>query len=104
VYGIDMPTRSELIAHGRSDEEICEAIGADALVYQSVDSMKRSVSDLNPALARFESSCFDGHYITGDVSADYLDQLEAGRLLAGAGPDEERSISQMNLQFAVAAD
>jgi amidophosphoribosyltransferase len=104
VYGIDMPTRGELIAHGRSDEEICAAIGADALVYQSVESMKRSVSDLNPALTRFESSCFDGHYITGDVSADYLDQLEAGRLLAGAGPDEERPISQMNLQFAVAAD
>ena len=104
VYGIDMPTRGELIAHNRSDDEICAAIGADALVYQSVESMKRSVSDLNPALIRFEASCFDGHYITGDVSAGYLDQLEAGRLLTGTGSDEERTISQMNLQFAVAAD
>lgn len=104
VYGIDMPTRGELIAHGRSDEEICKAIGADALVYQSVDSMKRSVSDLNPSLTRFEASCFDGQYITGDVSPDYLDQLEAGRLLIGAGPGEERTLSQMNLQFAVAGD
>ena len=104
VYGIDMPTRGELIAHNRSDDEICAAIGADALVYQSVESMKRSVSDLNPALTRFEASCFDGHYITGDVSAGYLDQLEAGRLLTGTGSDEERTISQMNLQFAVAAD
>lgn len=104
VYGIDMPTRGELIAHGRSDEEICKAIGADALVYQSVDSMKRSVSDLNPTLSRFEASCFDGQYITGDVSPDYLDQLEAGRLLIGTGPGEERTLSQMNLQFAVAGD
>jgi amidophosphoribosyltransferase len=104
VYGIDMPTRSELIAHARSDDEICDAIGADALVYQSVDSMKRSVSDLNPSLTRFEASCFDGQYITGDISADYLDQLEAGRVTIGAGPDEERTLSQMNLQFAVVGD
>lgn len=104
VYGIDMPTRSELIAHARNDDEICDAIGADSLVYQSVDSMKRSVSDLNPSLNRFEASCFDGQYITGDISADYLDQLEAGRLTIGAGPDEERTLSQMNLQFAVVGD
>jgi amidophosphoribosyltransferase len=104
VYGIDMPTRSELIAHARNDDEICNAIGADALVYQSVDSMKRSVSDLNPSLTRFEASCFDGQYITGDISADYLDQLETGRVTIGTGPDEERTLSQMNLQFAVVGD
>ena len=104
VYGIDMPTRGELIAHGRSDEEICQAIGADALVYQSVEAMKRSVSDLNPRLSRFEASCFDGVYITGDVSAGYLDCIEQGRLLVGGQVEEERALSQMNLQFAVAAD
>jgi len=104
VYGIDMPTRSELIAHARNDDEICNAIGADALVYQSVDSMKRSVTDLNPSLTRFEASCFDGQYITGDISADYLDQLETGRVTIGTGPDEERTLSQMNLQFAVVGD
>lgn len=104
VYGIDMPTRSELIAHGRSDEEICAAIGADALVYQSAEDMKRSVFDLNPLLTRVEASCFDGVYLTGDISPEYLDALEAGRIAIGAQIDEERALSQMNLQFAVAAD
>lgn len=104
VYGIDMPTRSELIAHGRSDEEICAAIGADALVYQSAEDMKRSVFDLNPALTRVEASCFEGVYLTGDISPEYLDALEAGRIAIGPQVDEERALSQMNLQFAVAAD
>jgi amidophosphoribosyltransferase len=104
VYGIDMPTRGELIAHGRSDDEIREAIGADALVYQSVEAMKRSISDLNPALRSFESSCFDGIYITGDVDEALLVGLETGRnQIPVQGPDEQNS-SQMNLQFSVAAD
>src|SRR5690606_34629329 len=50
VYGIDMPTRAELIAHGRSDEEVASIIGADALVYQNIDAMKNAISDMNPAL------------------------------------------------------
>jgi amidophosphoribosyltransferase len=69
VYGIDMPTTDELIAHNRSIEEIRQFIGADALIYQDVNAMKRVVSALNPALAGFEASCFDGRYITGDISA-----------------------------------
>jgi amidophosphoribosyltransferase len=68
VYGIDMPTREELIAHGKSVEEIRRFIGADALIYQDVDAMKRVVKALNPKLDGFEASCFDGVYITGDVS------------------------------------
>ena len=79
VYGIDMPTRRELIAHGRSDEEICEAIGADALVYQGIDAMKADVRGFNAAVTGLEASCFDGHYITGDVTAAWLDQLEEQR-------------------------
>ena len=72
VYGIDMPTQEELIAHGRSIEEIRQYIGADALIYQDVDAMKRVVAALRPDLAGFEASCFDGHYVTGDVSlADF---------------------------------
>jgi len=67
VYGIDMPTKEELIAHDRSIEEIRQFIGADALIYQDVDAMKRVVGALNPALDGFEASCFDGHYITGDI-------------------------------------
>jgi amidophosphoribosyltransferase len=79
VYGIDMPTRKELIAHGRSDDEICEAIGADALVYQGIDAMKADVRGFNAAVTGLEASCFDGHYITGDVTAAWLDQLEEQR-------------------------
>ncbi|NDH35787.1 MAG: amidophosphoribosyltransferase, partial [Betaproteobacteria bacterium] len=67
VYGIDMPTRSELVAHGRSDQEICKLLGADGLVYQSIHSMKQAVARLAQGFRGFEASCFDGHYLTGDV-------------------------------------
>src|SRR5512143_131829 len=98
VYGIDMPTRSELIAHGRSDEEIRRMIEADGLVYQDIDAMKRSVQELGPHLKSFEASCFDGVYITGDVTPEYLDRLEAARELGSAGDGEPRS--QLNLNLA----
>jgi amidophosphoribosyltransferase len=86
VYGIDMPTREELIAHGRSVEEIREYVGADALIYQDVDAMKRIVRALNPRIDGFEASCFDGHYVTGDVSVAEFEAIEAQRR---AQPDEE---------------
>ncbi len=79
VYGIDMPTRGELIATGRSDEEICREIGADALVYQDLSALKASVAELRPALARFDCSCFDGQYVTGDVTPAYLNAIEKAR-------------------------
>lgn len=79
VYGIDMPTRSELIAHGRTEEEVCREITADALVYQDIEAMRRSIMDVNPMLKKFEASCFDGDYITGDISRDYLDRIEFAR-------------------------
>jgi amidophosphoribosyltransferase len=79
VYGIDMPTREELVAHGRTIEEIRQFIGADALIYQDVDAMKRVVKALNPALDGFEASCFDGQYITGDISREDFDTLEHQR-------------------------
>jgi len=105
VYGIDMPTRSELIAHGRSDEEIRVAIGADALIYQTVDAMKQSVRDVNPRLKNFEASCFDGIYVTGDVTSEYLDHIERERLMGPAGGfDDDAPKNQMNLQFPVATD
>jgi amidophosphoribosyltransferase len=81
VYGIDMPTKDELIAHGRTIEQIREFIGADALVYQDVDAMKRVVKALNPRLDGFEASCFDGRYITGDVSEADFAAIEAQRRL-----------------------
>ncbi|HQR19585.1 MAG TPA: amidophosphoribosyltransferase [Burkholderiaceae bacterium] len=98
VYGIDMPTRSELIAHDRSDEEIQRMIEADGLVYQDIDAMKASVSEVGPHLTSFESSCFDGVYITGDVTPEYLDRLEASRAASGSGDGEPRT--QLNLNLA----
>lgn len=79
VYGIDMPTRSELIAAFRSDEEICREISADALVYQDIAALKEAVRAVNPAVAQFETSCFDGHYVTGDVTPGYLQSMEDER-------------------------
>jgi amidophosphoribosyltransferase len=79
VYGIDMPTRSELIATGRDERQIAEAIGADAVLYQDLASLVADVRACNPAIERFDCSCFDGVYITGDVSSDYLAGVEASR-------------------------
>jgi amidophosphoribosyltransferase len=70
IYGIDMPTASELVAHNRSVEEIRQIIGADVLVYQDLDAMKRVIREINPAIAEFESSCFDGCYIAGTLPQD----------------------------------
>ena len=88
VYGIDMPTSQELIAHGRSIEQIREFIGADALIYQDVDAMKRVVGLLNPGIVGFEASCFDGQYITGDVTAADLESLGLLRSQAAADDDD----------------
>ena len=79
VYGIDMPSRSELIAAFRNDEEICREIGADALIYQDLDSLRAAVRAVNPAVTQFETSCFDGHYVTGDISKAYLKRMEDRR-------------------------
>jgi amidophosphoribosyltransferase len=94
VYGIDMPTRSELIATGRSDEEIAREIGADALVYQDLDSLKASIRDLKPSLASFDTSCFDGTYVTGDVTPEYLDAIEQAREGKIAAASEDGGASQ----------
>jgi len=71
VYGIDLPTKEELIAHGRTVEEIREYIGADALIYQDVEAMTRVVSALKPEIHGFEVSCFEGHYMTDISQADF---------------------------------
>jgi amidophosphoribosyltransferase len=99
VYGIDMPTREELIAHGRSVEEIRQFIGADALIYQDVDAMKRVVRALNPKLEGFEASCFDGRYVTGDVTADDFAAMESQRRSQGED-DENDPRSRLALQGA----
>ena len=79
VYGIDMPTQKELIANRRDVDEIARIIGADALIYQDIDAMQRSVSDLNPSLKQFEASCFTGNYVTGDITPEYLERLGRSR-------------------------
>ena len=86
VYGIDMPTSSELVAHNRSVEEIRDIIGCDALIYQDVASMKKAVGSLNPAIADFDASCFDGVYVTGDITIDDITRLSATR----SGIEEEQ--------------
>jgi amidophosphoribosyltransferase len=102
VYGIDMPTKDELIAHGRSTEEIRQYIGADALIYQDVAAMKKVVAALNPKLAGFEASCFDGVYITGDVSAADFDTIAAQRRTQGE-EEEGGDRSRLALQNAAEA-
>jgi amidophosphoribosyltransferase len=79
VYGIDMPTRRELLANGRGDEEIAREIGADAVVYQDLSDLIAAIRSVNPKIERFDASCFDGCYITGDVTEDYLARLEGQR-------------------------
>jgi amidophosphoribosyltransferase len=79
VYGIDMPSRDELLATGRTDEEICQEIGADALIYQDLKDLVGDVKLSNKAIEDFDCSCFDGKYVTGDVDAAYLNRIEAAR-------------------------
>jgi amidophosphoribosyltransferase len=105
VYGIDMPTRDELIAYGRTVEEVCQEITADRLVYQDIDALKRAISSANPALTNFEASCFDGVYVTGDVTPAYLDNLETARHNGGKGVSQEDVVrTQLNLNPAVPAE
>ncbi len=79
VYGIDMPTASELIAYNRTVEEIAETIGADWLVYQDIEDLIASAQRGNKKITSFDTSCFTGEYVTGDVSADYLAHVESIR-------------------------
>ena len=97
VYGIDMPTKKELVAHGRTHEEIRDLIGCDELIYQSVDAMKQAVLSLNSELVGVDASCFDGIYCTGDVSADDFQAIASQRTSAREG-GEEVSRTRLTLQ------
>ena len=101
VYGIDMPSRSELIAAHRSEEEVAHEIGADALIYQDLEALKECVRKLNPKLTSFETSCFDGHYITGDVTSDYLHTIEVRRDAARDAEDDPDG-AQLDLNLVTA--
>ena len=76
VYGIDMPSVHELVAHGRTDEEVAKLIGADRLIFQDLEDLVAAVREGNPGIERFDCSVFDGDYVTGDVDQSYLKHLE----------------------------
>ncbi len=78
IYGIDMPVTAELVAHGRSVEEIEQILGADKLIYQDLDDLIWAVQDGNEDLKQFDTSCFSGEYVTG-VEPTYLADLEFAR-------------------------
>ena len=79
VYGIDMPTTGDLIAHGRSQEDVERLIGADWLVYQDLDDLVSCTAAGNPTIKQFDCSIFDGRYVTGDIDDGFLDNLAATR-------------------------
>lgn len=101
VYGIDMPTRGELIATGRTTEEIAYEIGADELIYQDIDALVDDVRKTNPRVTSFEASCFSGRYITGDVTPAYLADIEAHRRQLGTA-GEEGAATQLDLNLVLA--
>jgi len=100
VYGIDMPTPEELVAHDRTVEEIRELIGCDALIYQDVDAMKQAVRDATagnaPKLDGFDASCFDGVYVTGDVSVSDIVRLNEKRVGTEEGAEDNSRLSLPN--------
>ena len=100
VYGIDMPTASELVAHGRTVDEVRASIGCDALIYQDVDAMKQAIGSINPAITGFDASCFDGVYVTGDITPEQIAQLNSGRDQAEEGDEDNSRLALPNAQPA----
>ncbi|WP_372715761.1 amidophosphoribosyltransferase [Immundisolibacter sp.] len=99
VYGIDMPNPHELIAHGRSEQEVCELIGADWLLYQDLEDLKDAAREGNPAVTDFDASCFDGNYVTGDVDQLYLDHI--GQLRSDGAKQLRAVAARDELQIVV---
>ncbi len=103
VYGIDMPTRGELIASDRNAAQIAEAIGADAVFYQELDDLVKDIRQCNPAITVFDASCFDGKYITGGVSDEYLAGIESSRRdgeTRGSVLESHSEANQLDLGFS----
>jgi len=95
IYGIDMPAVEELVAYNRTVAEVATEIGADWLIYQDLQDLVRSVSRKGAVMERFDASCFDGDYVTGDVSAAYLESLGQVR------SDQEREASQVSAREVI---
>jgi amidophosphoribosyltransferase len=95
VFGIDMPSASELIACGRTEEEVADAIGADWLVYQDLSDLIQAVKYDNGDISEFDTSCFSGEYVTSDVTPEYLKKIESIRS-DKAKQAREKALAQMN--------
>ncbi len=91
VYGIDMPSRHELIAYNRTVEEVARIIGADWLVYQDLEDLIEAAHKGNQTISRFDTSCFNGEYVTGDVTEAYLEHLENTRCDEALNGQEENA-------------
>ncbi|MGB0231843.1 MAG: amidophosphoribosyltransferase, partial [Pseudohongiellaceae bacterium] len=105
VYGIDMPAASELIAAGKTDQEVEDLIGADWLIYQDLDDLIAAAAEGNPGLQHFECSVFNGEYITGDVDEMYLKRLELVRNDAAKLAKNKKSMArQQNLVSDLQSD
>lgn len=100
VYGIDMPTKEELVAHGRTVEEVREIIGADALIYQDVNAMKNAIGALNPCIQGFDASCFDGIYVTGDITDSDIARMKDQRVVSKGSDDDDVHLAQSSTTSA----
>lgn len=90
VYGIDMPTKSELLCgDGKDEAAVAEILGADAVVYQTLEGLKGALHDMNPSIKAFDCSCFDGVYVANDVTDEYLARLDAARKAPAPAKKEE---------------
>jgi amidophosphoribosyltransferase len=99
VYGIDIPSEHELIAHHRTEQEIAEILGADGLIYQDLEDLIEAARKGNPALTRFDTSCFSGQYVTGDVNQGYLEHLALQRSDEAKSQREGSSNKLVDLQI-----
>jgi amidophosphoribosyltransferase len=95
VYGIDMPAASELVAAGRTEDEVRDLIGADWLVYQDLDDLVLACQHDDARVSEFDTSCFSGTYVTGDVTPEYLERLRSERSDAAKA---RRRVAQSNLK------
>jgi amidophosphoribosyltransferase len=97
VYGIDMPSANELIAYGREIEQICECIKADGLIFQDITDLVDAVREENSAITKFETSVFDGNYITGDVDQEYLESIDKSRSEKIKSPVIQEELSNLEM-------
>jgi amidophosphoribosyltransferase len=96
VYGIDMPAAHELVAHNRSEQEVCAVIGADRLIYQDLEDLIAAVGKGNPEIKHFDTSCFSHEYITGDIDINYLERIE---VLRNDAAQNERNTENCNIEM-----